>query len=72
MIDVRCKKCNKLLAKTTIMVAAIKCPSSRCGAIFEYHIYTNTLHSASDYDTTNSEPQDGQASQRSRTPVTRV
>jgi phage FluMu protein Com len=48
MHDVRCKACNKLLAKATIMVAAIKCP--RCGMIFEYHIYTNTLHVTNQYD----------------------
>ena len=42
MIDVKCKGCDKLLAKATMMVAAIKCP--RCKLIFEYHIYENTLH----------------------------
>lgn len=42
MIEVRCKGCNKWLASATIMVAAIKCP--RCKKIFEYHVYTNTLH----------------------------
>ena len=48
MIDVRCKGCNKLLAKATIMVAAIKCPS--CRNIFEYHIYSNTLHITNSLD----------------------
>jgi phage FluMu protein Com len=38
MIDVRCKSCNKLLAKAETMNAAIKCP--RCSMIFEYHIYS--------------------------------
>lgn len=42
MQDIKCKNCNKLLGKATIMVAAIKCP--RCKTIFEYHVYTNTLH----------------------------
>jgi phage FluMu protein Com len=48
MIDVRCKGCNRFLAKATIMVAAIKCP--RCKGIYEYHIYTNTLHINNSYD----------------------
>lgn len=47
MIDVKCKGCDRLLAKATIMVAAIKCP--RCKLIFEYHIYTNTLQSYQNY-----------------------
>lgn len=42
MIDVKCKGCDRLLAKATLMVAAIKCP--RCKLIFEYRIYTNDLH----------------------------
>lgn len=48
MIDVKCKGCNKLLAKATIMVAAVKCP--RCKMVFEYHIYTNTLHVTNSFD----------------------
>jgi phage FluMu protein Com len=48
MQDVKCKGCNKLLAKTTMMVAAIKCP--RCKMIYEYHIYTNTLHVTNQFD----------------------
>lgn len=51
MQDVRCKGCNKLLAKTTMMVAAIKCP--RCKMIYEYHIYTNTLHITNQFDINN-------------------
>lgn len=41
MIDVKCKGCDRLLAKATIMVAAVKCP--RCKMIFEYRVYTNDL-----------------------------
>lgn len=47
MIDVRCKGCNKLLAKAETMNAAIKCP--RCGMIFEYRIFSN-LFVTNDYD----------------------
>lgn len=47
MIDVKCKGCNRLLAKTTIMVAAIKCP--RCKMIFEYKVFTS-LHVNDSYD----------------------
>lgn len=32
------------------MVAAIKCP--RCGMLFEYHVYTNTLHVTNQFDFT--------------------
>jgi phage FluMu protein Com len=39
MIDVKCKNCNRLLAKAESMNAAIKCP--RCKMIFEYKIYSN-------------------------------
>ena len=39
MIDVKCKGCNKLLAKADSMNAAIKCP--RCKMIFEYRIFSN-------------------------------
>jgi phage FluMu protein Com len=49
MQDIRCKNCNKLLGKATIMVAAIKCP--RCKTLFEYHVYTNTLYSSNTFDT---------------------
>ncbi len=48
LVSVRCKGCDRLLAKATIMVAAIKCP--RCAKIFEYHIYTNTLHVTNQFD----------------------
>lgn len=47
MIDIRCKNCNRLLAKATTIVAAIKCPS--CKMLFEYKSYTN-LHITSAYD----------------------
>jgi hypothetical protein len=40
-----------LLGKATIMVAAIKCP--RCKTIFEYHVYTNTLHVTNSFDMKN-------------------
>ncbi len=53
MQDIKCKGCNKLLAKGTIMVAAIKCP--RCRMVFEYHIYNNTLHITNGYDTISTE-----------------
>jgi phage FluMu protein Com len=49
MQDIKCKNCNRLLGKATIMVAAIKCP--RCKTIFEYHVYTNTLHVTNQFDT---------------------
>jgi phage FluMu protein Com len=39
MIDVKCKNCNRLLAKAESMNAAIKCP--RCKMIFEYKLYSN-------------------------------
>jgi phage FluMu protein Com len=51
MQDIRCKSCNKLLGKATIIVAAIKCP--RCYQIYEYHIYTNTLYSNNTFDNRN-------------------
>jgi phage FluMu protein Com len=47
MIDVKCKGCNRLLAKADTMNAAIKCP--RCKMIFEYHIYSNLVISNLDY-----------------------
>lgn len=51
MQDIKCKNCNKLLGKATIIVAAIKCP--RCKTLFEYHIYTNTLHITNQFDRQN-------------------
>ena len=39
MIDIRCKHCNKLLAKANTIDAAIKCP--KCYMIFEYKVYSN-------------------------------
>lgn len=48
MQDIRCKGCNKILAKATVMVAAIKCP--RCYMIFEYHVYSNTLYVTNSVD----------------------
>ena len=47
MIDVRCKGCDKLLAKAESMNAAIKCP--RCKMIFEYKIFSN-LYVTNMYD----------------------
>lgn len=52
MIDVRCKNCNKLLAKANTMNAAIKCPS--CRMIFEYQIFSN-LTTSNDYAILHSE-----------------
>ena len=46
MNDIRCKKCNRVLAKCTIIVGAIKCP--RCKMIFEYKEY-GELFQASTY-----------------------
>ena len=43
MVEVRCKNCNKILAKANIMNAAIKC--NRCKFIFEYKVYTNDVFS---------------------------
>lgn len=37
MIDVRCKSCNKVLAKAVVFIGAIKC--TRCKMIFEYREY---------------------------------
>ena len=47
MQDVRCKSCNRLLAKATVMVAAIRC--GRCKMIFEYKVFSN-LHYTNNYD----------------------
>ena len=47
MIDVRCKNCNKLLAKAESMNAAIKCHG--CYMIFEYKIFSN-LFVTTQYD----------------------
>lgn len=41
MQEVRCKYCNKLLAKAESMNAAIKCPS--CRMIFEYKVYSDLI-----------------------------
>ena len=46
MIDVRCKNCNKILAKALVFVGAIKC--SRCKMIFEYSDYAS-MYQASSY-----------------------
>jgi phage FluMu protein Com len=48
MQDIKCKGCGKILAKATIMVAAIKC--HKCYMIYEYHVYTNTLHVTNQFD----------------------
>lgn len=37
MVDVRCKNCNKVLAKAVVFIGAIKC--LRCKMIFEYQEY---------------------------------
>ena len=55
MIEIRCKGCNKLLAKGTVVVAAIKC--TRCLKIYEYHVYQDTLQSNLTYGTTSAEAQ---------------
>ena len=47
MIDLKCKGCNKLLAKVESINGAIKCP--RCKMIFEYKVYSN-LFVTSQYD----------------------
>lgn len=39
MIDLKCKGCNKLLAKVDTINGAIKCP--RCHMIFEYRVFSN-------------------------------
>lgn len=64
MVEVRCKGCNKLLAKANIMVAAIKCTS--CKMIFEYKefedVYSSStfikkdLYMKDEYDITDIEP----------------
>lgn len=48
MIDVKCKGCNKLLAKVNSLNGAIKCP--RCYMIFEYNILTNELFVTNQFD----------------------
>lgn len=48
MIDVRCKGCGRLLAKATLMEAAIRCP--RCKMIFEYRIYVDRLFVTNNFD----------------------
>ena len=52
MIDVRCKNCNRLLAKADLMNAAIKCTT--CKMIFEYKVYSD-LTNLSSYDRVKSE-----------------
>jgi phage FluMu protein Com len=52
MVDVRCKGCNKLLAKANSMNAAIKCPS--CRMIFEYQVFSD-LTVIGSYDILHSE-----------------
>ena len=47
MIDVRCKNCNRMLAKANVVVGAIKCPS--CKMIFEYRVYDD-IYDSSTYD----------------------
>jgi phage FluMu protein Com len=48
MTDVKCKNCNRLLMKASVVVAAVKCP--RCGKIFEYKV-VSSLHLTNAYDT---------------------
>lgn len=48
MIDVRCKGCGRMLAKATLMEAAIRCP--RCKMIFEYRIYIDRLFVTNSFD----------------------
>lgn len=48
MIDIKCKSCDRLLAKATLMEAAIKCP--RCKMIFEYRVYTDRLFVTNSFD----------------------
>lgn len=50
MIDIRCKGCNKLLAKAHLMDGAIKCHG--CRSIFEYKVFNNMFVTSS-YDPTN-------------------
>jgi len=47
MIDLRCKHCNKLLAKVETINGAIKCPS--CHMLFEYKVFSN-LFVTNEYD----------------------
>jgi len=49
MIDVRCKGCNKLLAKAHLMDGAIKCHG--CNGVFEYKVFNNMFVTSS-YDPT--------------------
>lgn len=46
MQDVRCKNCNKLLAKANTFDGAIRCKG--CKMIFEYHIYSNVYSNLDD------------------------
>lgn len=47
LVDVRCKNCNKVLLKASMLVGAIKC--NRCKMIFEYRVYSS-LQPISNYD----------------------
>lgn len=51
MVDVKCKGCNKLLAKVDNLQGAIKC--SRCYMIFEYNVKTNELFVTNEFDMKN-------------------
>ena len=51
MVDVKCKGCNKLLAKVDNLQGAIKCP--RCYMIFEYNVKTNELFVTNEFDMKN-------------------
>lgn len=48
MIDVKCKNCNRVLAKCEIFVGAIKCKG--CKMIFEYNIRMNNLFVTNQFD----------------------
>jgi phage FluMu protein Com len=47
MLEVRCKGCNKLLAKANVIVGAIKCTS--CKMIFEYKEFDD-MYMSSTFD----------------------
>lgn len=44
MIDIRCKSCNKVLAKAVVFIGAVKC--TRCKMIFEYQEYAQIYQSS--------------------------
>jgi phage FluMu protein Com len=64
MQDVKCKNCNKTLAKVIILVGAIRCRS--CKFIFEYRVYeemttsnyTKDFTNKNRYDIKGTEPQE--------------